>query len=307
MELGLFEDLLVLLEERSFTRAALRRHVTQPAFSRRIRLLEDWLGVKIVDRSSKPIKVLPAGEALEDTARDLVNRVYAIRSNLQANTDKQDRVDFVVQHTLAISLFPRLIRHIKKHLPNTAYRVSPENNDACETPFLKGGHYLIAYETPFRQFNFPSSQIRRLWFGSEKMLPVVSQQLVDEYGGTEALLADVLPLLMYAQGGFMAEALTNSCLPGVIRQHRTEVICESAFSASLKEMVLADMGIAWLASDMLRDEINRGQLVSLESSLGSVELDIVLFQRIDHLSDEAQKLFELLQLISKSPEGINQL
>ena len=41
MDIKWFEDLLVLLEEKSFTRAAARRHVTQPAFSRRIRLLEE--------------------------------------------------------------------------------------------------------------------------------------------------------------------------------------------------------------------------------------------------------------------------
>ena len=55
MELKWLEDLLVLLEEKSVTRAAARRHVTQPAFSRRIRQLEQWLGVEIVDRSTKPV------------------------------------------------------------------------------------------------------------------------------------------------------------------------------------------------------------------------------------------------------------
>ncbi|MGY8861417.1 MAG: LysR family transcriptional regulator, partial [Pseudomonadales bacterium] len=43
MELKWLEDLLALLEEKSITRAAERRHVTQPAYSRRVRQLEEWL------------------------------------------------------------------------------------------------------------------------------------------------------------------------------------------------------------------------------------------------------------------------
>jgi len=37
-----------LAERRNFSRAAEARHVTQPAFSRRIRALEDWVGTPLV-------------------------------------------------------------------------------------------------------------------------------------------------------------------------------------------------------------------------------------------------------------------
>ena len=85
MDLKGLEDLLALLEEQSFTRAAKRRHVTQPAFSRRIRLLEEWLGVEIVDRRTKPVSILPAGKELEEGFRDMVTRLYALRSRSRQN------------------------------------------------------------------------------------------------------------------------------------------------------------------------------------------------------------------------------
>ena len=44
MDLDWLDDVLVLLEEGNMTRAARRRNITQPAFSRRIRGFEDWLG-----------------------------------------------------------------------------------------------------------------------------------------------------------------------------------------------------------------------------------------------------------------------
>ena len=45
MDLKLLEDLAALAHERSFVRAAEARHVTHPAFGRRIRSLEAWVGV----------------------------------------------------------------------------------------------------------------------------------------------------------------------------------------------------------------------------------------------------------------------
>lgn len=47
-----FEDFLVLAETGNVSRAAEDRHVTKPAFSRRIRAPESWLGMDLFDRSS---------------------------------------------------------------------------------------------------------------------------------------------------------------------------------------------------------------------------------------------------------------
>ena len=54
METKWLEDFVSLAETRSFSRSAQLRHVTQPAFSRRIQSLEAWAGSDLVDRSSTP-------------------------------------------------------------------------------------------------------------------------------------------------------------------------------------------------------------------------------------------------------------
>ncbi|MCP4431718.1 MAG: LysR family transcriptional regulator [Gammaproteobacteria bacterium] len=295
MDIKWLEDLLVLLEEKSFTRAALRRHVTQPAFSRRIRLLEEWLGVDIIDRSTKPVRVLPTGASLEEGIRDLVNRLYSLRSNLQASALNHDRVSFVVQHTLAISIFPNLIKHIKEAIPDTAYRLNPQNNDDCESVFLKEAHLMLAYESALRRFDFSNFAIDRLQLGIETLIPVVSTNFLKRFDSEQSMLSTRLPTLMYQQGGFLSEALTNTCLPEVLRDYQLDVICDSAFSASLKEMALADMGLAWLARGIVSKELENGQLTSLEHKFGSAHLDIVLLYREDSRSLQARQVFELIK------------
>lgn len=56
------DDFLVLAASGNFSRAAELRHMTQPAFSRRIRALEDWLGLVLFDRGSHPATLTEAGE-----------------------------------------------------------------------------------------------------------------------------------------------------------------------------------------------------------------------------------------------------
>lgn len=294
MDLKWLEDLLVLLETKSFTRSAAIRHVTQPAFSRRIRLLEDWLGVALVDRSTRPISVLTRAQALNEELGDIVHRLYALRNLAQSETDSRDRVTFVAQHTLAISRFPSLIRSIKQQIPDTAYRVNPANNNDCEAQFLKEAHFLLCYETENRGFDFSHQAVKRLCLGKDRLLPVVSPGFLARFSSIDAMLNQTIPWLMYQKGGFFANLLANT-LPGLLRDYRGEVICESAFSASLKEMALADMGVAWLARGLIQSELNSGSLIPLETEFGSTELDIVIYFKDDGRSRQAAQIFSICE------------
>ena len=61
MELIWIDDFIALDELQSFTLAADRRCMTQPAFSRRIQAMEDWFGCSIFDRNTRPISLTRSG------------------------------------------------------------------------------------------------------------------------------------------------------------------------------------------------------------------------------------------------------
>lgn len=292
MELKWLEDLLALLEEKSITRAAERRHVTQPAYSRRVRQLEEWLGVELVNRSTKPVDIRPIGLAMEGEVRDLVNRFYALRNKAHEN---QNKITFIAQHTLSVSRIPQILRHINALSPKTSFRVMPANNYGCESLFLKEGGLLLCYQTSNRPINFTHASILKIKLGDDYLLPVASRELLAKLGAIQEGMK--LPILMYPQGGFLAESLANTCLPRIFRDYRVELVCESAFSASLKEMVLGSMGIAWLAKDLIQTELENGQLISLEDLLGSVELEVLLFCNEESGNDQVTNAFNLISSI----------
>ncbi|MFF9780489.1 LysR family transcriptional regulator [Streptomyces sp. NPDC013978] len=70
---------LVLAEELHFGRAAARVYVTQPAFSQQIRSLEQRLGVTLVARGGRGTRLTPAGQALAEEARAVVDAMTRLR------------------------------------------------------------------------------------------------------------------------------------------------------------------------------------------------------------------------------------
>ena len=287
-ELKWLEDLIVLLEEKSFTEAAARRHVTQPAFSRRIRLLEDWLGTPIVDRKRKPIGILPSFVEREDEVRELVSHFYQLRARFQDDSSGRESTVFAVQHTLAASRFPPLLQFIKQQLPDASYRIQTANNDECERLFLKEAQFMLVYESSNNSFAFSADFASQLSLASDYLIPVAIPEVHAQLQGK--LAASGIPLLTFPKGGFMADALMAQCLPTVMQSYSINVICETAFSISLKEMVLAGMGVAWLPKSLIQQELATERVLSLEEKLGTCELPVSLYYRRGSGADEILNL-----------------
>lgn len=86
MELHQLRYLVLLSEELSFTRAAARGNVAQPALSRQIQKLEDELGVPLVDRTSRRVSLTPTGAEVVQHARRILDEVDATRTAVQGVT-----------------------------------------------------------------------------------------------------------------------------------------------------------------------------------------------------------------------------
>lgn len=76
------EDILAILRAGSFSAAAELRHVSQPAFSRRVRLIEEHVAVELLDRSSRPARLRPPAPPQHEAIQDLTVAVRAPTSEI---------------------------------------------------------------------------------------------------------------------------------------------------------------------------------------------------------------------------------
>src|ERR1700761_500302 len=92
MELRLLRYFVAVAEERHVGRAAARLHMTQPPLSRAIRRLEDQLGVAVLQRVSSGVVLTPAGEALLDGARGLLEQADRLGERVTAAAGRRTLV-----------------------------------------------------------------------------------------------------------------------------------------------------------------------------------------------------------------------
>ncbi|MGC9220746.1 MAG: LysR family transcriptional regulator [Solirubrobacteraceae bacterium] len=86
MELRQLRYLVALSEELSFTAAAAKTNIAQPALSRQIHKLEDELGISLVDRTSRRVRMTRAGQQLVERARVIMHELDDARADVLQET-----------------------------------------------------------------------------------------------------------------------------------------------------------------------------------------------------------------------------
>jgi DNA-binding transcriptional LysR family regulator len=82
MELRQLRYLVALADEQSFTRAAEREHIAQPALSQQIQKLEQELGIPLVERTTRRVQITDAGGLLVARARRILTELESARQEL---------------------------------------------------------------------------------------------------------------------------------------------------------------------------------------------------------------------------------
>lgn len=125
---------IALVEERHFTRAAQRCHQTQPAFSALIRSLEEALGVRLFDRTTRKVELTTEGRLFQDAARRLLDDMDAAVVNLRDHAAlRRGRVTVAALPSLAAGWLPAVYAAFHRDHP----AVSLHLHDALLEPCLE--------------------------------------------------------------------------------------------------------------------------------------------------------------------------
>ena len=192
MESRWLEDFLSLVDTRSFSRSAQARYTTQPAFSRRIRSLEEWVGAQLFNRATQPITLTASGERFRPVAEDVLRRLYQGREESRRIGDfAAHTIRFAATHSLSFNFFPAWLRTLELpgHTLNT--RLDTNHFNDCVQMLLRGDcHFLISYTHSVIHMNLPAEQFTSKVVLRDKLVPVTlpdsAGQPIDRLPGTES-------------------------------------------------------------------------------------------------------------------------
>jgi len=269
METKWLEDFVSLAETRSFSRSAQLRHVTQPAFSRRIQALEAWAGTDLVDRSSYPTRLTLAGETLYAQSLDMLQGLQSTRAMLRGHTAAgQDVVEFAVPHTLAFTFFPAWVSSLSDKFGPLKSRLIALNVHDAVMRLVEGScDLLIAYHHDSQPFQLDPGRYELLTLGQELLAPYVKPAADGKpLYSLPGQAGQPLPYLGYAPGAYLGRVVDM-----LLKQSSTAIhldrVYETDMAEGLKAMALEGHGIAFLPLSAVKKEVRAKKLVSAGAGL----------------------------------------
>ncbi|MFY8122301.1 MAG: LysR family transcriptional regulator [Burkholderiaceae bacterium] len=306
MDTKWLEDFVVLAETASFSRAAQLRHITQPAFSRRIQALEAWLGLDLIDRTAYPPKLTAAGQSFYTHAQDLLNRIGTLRADAaeQPSAD-HEVVGFALPHTLSLNFFPRWLAEVQASLSSgsrpvrLATRARVGNVLDVVLWLVEGGcDLLICYHHPQQPVQLDPERYDMLTLDVERLAPYSAR------GADGRALFELpgksqrpVPYLAYTASAYLGRMAELALAAGRSRPHLQRVF-DTDMAEGLKQMALAGHGVAFLPDSTAAAERAAGRLRRLDGGW-EVEMQIRAYRERPTLGRPApgrvEQLWQLLE------------
>ncbi len=139
MDLANLNAFIAIAELGSFSEAAERLHLTQPAVSKRIASLEQQLGVRLFDRLGREIGLTEAGRALLPRAYQILNVLDDTRRALtNLSGEVSGRLTLATSHHIGLHRLPPLLRSFTRQYPKVALDIQFLDSEVAYEEVLHG-------------------------------------------------------------------------------------------------------------------------------------------------------------------------
>lgn len=233
--------------QRSFTKASLLLHVTQPTISKLVKNLEEELDVQLLERSQKKVHLTDAGEVVYAKSLEILQSMHNLTTAL-------DDVRNVQTGTLRIGLppmvgatfFAKILAEFHARYPRVAIQLEEHGGKRVEQLVEEGSLDFGAGVLPinpeiYEAHPFYCEDLRLLVPPTH---PLAARQSVD----LEALRDE--PFILFREDFTLHDRIRDACR---LAGFQPKVVCESSQWDLIREMVAAGLGVALLPEILYRD------------------------------------------------------
>jgi DNA-binding transcriptional LysR family regulator len=290
------EDFLALASTGNFTRAAEERHSSQPAFSRRIRALEEWIGAALVDRSTQPARLTDVGQWFVGVAQELVGRAARLpgeaRQVLEASSGT---LRIASTHALSFTFLPQWLRGLESALTLGPVALTSDVLARCEAQMQKGQvHFVLAHAHPKVPGSLDGGAYLSAIIGEDRLIPVsrptASGAPIHRIGNKVA--KDGVPMLAYSEASGMGRVV-RAVLGRRLEALSLHAIFTAHLASVLRSMALDGRGVAWLPRTLIDDDLSAGRLVAAGDADLNVDLEIRLYRQHGDTGRAAEAFWQL--------------
>lgn len=289
------EDFCALAETGSFSRAAEVRSIAQPAFSRHIRALEEWVGVELFDRSAHPTELTSAGRKFRPLLQQVLADLEAARIKArQAHAQEAASLRFAATHTLSLMFFPQWLVNLESDMDVGAIQMMSDSFQACEDLMVQRRvQFLLCHRYAQSASRMDELAYPVTALGTDVLVPVSAAAPDDASKPIHSLESgDSLPLLAYDTASALGRIVQHKL------RHSPDLTMRETFVAPhavlLRSMALQGRGVAWLPDMLVRDDLAQGRLLRAGGKAWDISVDICLYRQPNDMSPVAERLWTVL-------------
>jgi len=288
MDINNLRAFVNVAEHGSFSLAAERLHLTQPAVSKRVAVLESELDTRLFDRIGHQVTLTEGGQQLLPRARNMLNEVTDIKRSLANLTDQvTGTLSMGTSHHIGLHRLPPVLRKFSQHYPEVQLDIQfMGSENACNA--VEHGQLELAIATlPTK----PSSQLELTAIWNDPLCFVVGTDhpLANMHQPDLKALSEhqaVLPTI----GTYTRDILEQALAP---RGITIQTGISTNYLETLKMLVSIGLGWSLLPGTLLKDgdfKILEIEELQLTRALGVVR------HRKRTLSNAARAMLEACQI-----------
>ncbi|MFB9328521.1 LysR family transcriptional regulator [Paenibacillus aurantiacus] len=263
MDLKQLQYFVAVAEAGSFTQAARKLHLTQPSLSKMVRLLEDELGVQLIDRSAKPIELTDAGATILKSARKVLQSVDHMTGELEEVMSlKKGKLHLGIPPMIGSTFLPPVIERFLTRYPDIRLLVTERGGKRLEEDILQG-------ELDFGMVILPVKDEAKY-----SILPCLHQDLLlvtdkqHAYAGRDTVPLHELEqeaFVMFREDFTVRHLIMEQC---VLAGFEPRIVLESSQWDFMTEMIAARYGITLLPEGICRQlDPNRFAVIAIEPAI----------------------------------------
>ncbi|HEY8555274.1 MAG TPA: LysR family transcriptional regulator [Burkholderiales bacterium] len=268
MDFAALQAFLAVAETGSFSRAAERVFLTQPAISKRIAALEASLGTQLFDRIGRRVQLTEAGRALYERSRAILNELEDAKRSL-ANLSGHVRgpLSLATSHHIGLHRIPEILKRFRARYPDVRLDLRfMDSEQACHA-VLRGELELAVVTLP----PAPIAQLRcePVWADPLDIVVAADHPLARERAPTVRALLEH-PAILPGAGTYTREIILKAL--GAARD-RVRVDMTTNYLEVLKMLVSIGLGWSALPRTMIDDDLKVVQIrnmKTIERTLGIV-------------------------------------
>ena len=270
---------------RSFTAAAAKLHLTQPAASWQVKRLEEVCGLRLLDRAGKRVSLTEEGKVLVDFAGRLLrlaretDEALADLRGLPMGTLRIDATYIVGDYYL-----PGLLEALHRQHPGLAFQIGIGNSShVIENTLAQQNDIGICAHDPVH----PKLEARRIL--TDLLVAVVGP--THPFARRRSMALRELagqPLILREQGSSPRRTIDD-----ILKRHgiAPRVVVESASTPIIKRFAANGVGIAILSQQVVAKELQDGLLRLLPFKDAEVEYHFYLIRHRDRWASRAVQAF----------------